>query len=89
MLRRKITIINKLGLHARAAAKLVHVASRYVSESKLIRGEKVVNGKSIMGVMMLAASKGTEIELVVEGEDEQEAMEALCQLIDNRFGESE
>lgn len=89
MIRKKITIINKLGLHARAAAKLVHLASRYASESKLIRGEKSVNGKSIMGVMMLAASRGTEIELVVEGEDEQEAMQALTDLINNRFGESE
>jgi phosphocarrier protein len=89
MLNKKITIINKLGLHARAAAKLVQVASRYESESKLIRGNKTVNGKSIMGVMMLAASRGTEIELVVEGPDELDAMLALCELIDSRFGESE
>lgn len=89
MLRQKILIINKLGLHARAAAKLVKVASRYASESKIIRGNRTVNGKSIMGVMMLAASKGTEIELVVEGEDEQEAMLALCELINDKFGEFE
>lgn len=89
MKRQKITIINKLGLHARAAAKLVHLASRYASESKLIRGDKVVNGKSIMGVMMLAANRGTEIELLVEGSDEELAMKALAELIDNRFGESE
>jgi phosphocarrier protein HPr len=89
VIKQKITITNKLGLHARAAAKLVHLASRFASESKLIRGTKVVNGKSIMGVMMLAANKGTEIELQVEGEDEQEAMQALCELINNRFGEKE
>ena len=89
MIKQKITIINKLGLHARAAAKLVHLASRFESESKLVRGAKVVNGKSIMGVMMLAASRGTEIELVVDGPDEVEAMQALCELINNRFGESE
>lgn len=89
MIKQTITIINKLGLHARAAAKLVHLASRFESESKLIRGNKIVNGKSIMGVMMLAASKGAEIELVVEGADEAEAMQALVDLINNRFGEAE
>ncbi len=78
-----------MGLHARAAAKLVHLASRFESESKLVRGEKFVNGKSIMGVMMLAASKGTEIELWVEGPDENQAMTALCELINDRFGEGE
>jgi len=81
--------MNKLGLHARAAAKLVHLAGRYASESKLVRGDKVVNGKSIMGVMMLAASKGTDIEVVVDGPDEREALTALVELINNRFGESE
>lgn len=89
MIRQTVTIINKLGLHARAAAKLVHLASRFESESKLIRGNKIVNGKSIMGVMMLAASKGAEIELIVEGADEAEAMQALVDLINSRFGETE
>ncbi|MBA2654769.1 MAG: HPr family phosphocarrier protein [Gammaproteobacteria bacterium] len=89
MIKQKIIIVNKLGLHARAAAKLVHLASRFESESKLVRGEKFVNGKSIMGVMMLAASKGTEIELWVEGPDENQAMTALCELINDRFGEGE
>lgn len=89
MIKQKIVIINKLGLHARAAAKLVHLASRFESESKLIRGDKLVNGKSIMGVMMLAASRGTEIELLVDGPDEQEAMKALSDLINDRFGESD
>ncbi len=89
MLRKKILIANKLGLHARAAAKLVHLSSRYGSEIEVIRNEHKVNGKSIMGVMMLAASKGTEIELQVDGEDEAAAMDALMQLIANRFGEEE
>lgn len=89
MLQENITIINKLGLHARAAAKLVHLASRYASKSQLIRGEKVVNCKSIMGVMMLAASKGTELELLVDGEDEQECMQQIKTLIENRFDEAE
>lgn len=89
MLRKKIFIINKLGLHARASAKLVHLASRYASQIEIIKHDQTVNGKSIMGVMMLAASKGTEVELSVEGEDEMDAMEALAALIDNRFGETE
>ena len=89
MIQQKITIINKLGLHARASAKLVHLASRYGSESRLIKGDKTVNCKSIMGIMMLAASKGTELELVVEGDDEERAMAAIVELINNRFDEAE
>lgn len=89
MLRKKILISNKLGLHARAAAKLVHLASRYASEILLIKQDTSVNGKSIMGVMMLAASRGTELELVVSGEDEDKAMQALESLITERFGEME
>jgi phosphocarrier protein len=89
VLRKTITICNKLGLHARASAKLVHLSSRYGSHIEIIKNEQVVNGKSIMGVMMLAASKGTEIELSVTGEDELDAMAALEALIENRFGEAE
>lgn len=89
MLTRKVTICNKLGLHARAAAKLVHLSSRYGSEIHLIKSGRTTNGKSIMGVMMLAASKGTELELVVSGEDEITAMDALEHLIKERFGEAE
>jgi phosphocarrier protein len=89
MLDRKVTIVNKLGLHARAAAKLVTLASSFVSDVKLARNGKEVNGKSIMGVMMLAASKGTEICLIADGDDEHEAIEKLTELIENRFGEKE
>lgn len=89
MIKKKLLISNKLGLHARAAAKLVELAARYGSEIWLLRGNRKVNGKSIMGVMMLAASKGSEIELTVSGEDEQDAMIALEKLINNKFGESE
>lgn len=89
MIKKSLTIINKLGLHARASAKLVDLAARFGSEIWLMRGERKVNGKSIMGVMMLAANKGSEIELVVSGEDEVEAMLALETLINNRFGEKE
>ncbi len=89
MLEQSITIINKLGLHARAAAKLVTLASSYQSEITLIRENKEVNGKSIMGVLMLAASKGSKITLRISGEDEQQALMALQQLIVHRFDEKE
>lgn len=84
-----ITIINKLGLHARAAAKLVNTAAQYRSDVRLRREQKEANAKSIMGVMMLAAGKGTEMVLEVEGPDEVEAFQAMKQLIAERFGEEE
>ena len=89
MLAREITISNKLGLHARAAAKLVSIASGFGAEVTLEKQGQRVNGKSIMGVMMLAASKGTAIRISVNGEGEQEAMQALVALIDDKFGEGE
>ncbi len=87
MLKKEITIVNKLGLHARAAAKFVSLASSFSSEISLSRDSKRVNGKSIMGVMMLAASKGTVLELSADGNDEALAMERIEELIQNRFGE--
>jgi len=84
-----IEIINKLGLHARAAAKLVKLASAYAADIKVGRDGQMVNAKSIMGVMMLAASQGTQLTLVADGDDESEAIAALCELIDNRFDEDE
>jgi len=89
MQRKVITIINKLGLHARAAAKLVQTASAYSSDIYVIHNEKKVNGKSIMGIMMLAASKGTIIEITTSGIDEVEALTALTTLISDCFGEPE
>ena len=89
MIREDVMIINKLGLHARAAAKLVNCASKYASDIQIIRDTQQVNGKSIMGVMMLAASKGTALALEVAGEDEVEAVAALKKLIAERFGEPE
>ena len=89
MLSKQITIINKLGLHARAAAKFVTEASRFASDIDLLRDNQRVNGKSIMGVMMLAASKGTSLEIVANGEDEAEAVNALEELVDQKFGEGE
>lgn len=87
MIRTKIIIQNRLGLHARAAAKLVSLASRFSSSIEISKNDKVVNGKSIMGVMMLAANQGTEIELIIAGEDETEAEQALTTLINDKFGE--
>lgn len=85
----EVTIVNKLGLHARAASKLVQTASRFSSQVDLEKSGNRVNAKSIMGVMMLAASKGTDLILHTEGEDEQAAAEALQALIADRFGEAE
>lgn len=89
MQRKKITIINKLGLHARAAAKLVQTASAFESDIYLLQKDKKVSGKSIMGIMMLAASRGTEVELVISGNDEEQAMAEIGELIQDRFGEPE
>ena len=89
MLEREATIVNKLGLHARAAAKLVSAASGYAAEITLEKQGQKVNGKSIMGVMMLAASKGSVIEIMVSGDGEEEAMDRLIELIENKFGEGE
>lgn len=89
MIQQKIIIPNNLGLHARAAAKLVALAGRFLSSIEIIKDEKTVNAKSIMGVMMLAATKGTEIELLIDGEDEKEAMESILALINDRFGEEQ
>jgi phosphocarrier protein len=82
-------IINKLGLHARASAKLTQLASSYKSEVMLSRNNRRVNAKSIMGVMMLAAAKGTTISIETLGEDEAAAMQAIVQLIGDYFGEGE
>ena len=89
MIKSSVTINNKLGLHARASAKLTKLASRFQCEVHLTRKERRVNAKSIMGVMMLAAGLGTEIEIETEGADEAAAMSSLVALINSRFGESE
>ncbi|HSG10433.1 MAG: HPr family phosphocarrier protein [Gammaproteobacteria bacterium] len=86
---RPVTIINRLGLHARAAAKLVTTASSFSSEVELSKNGRTVNGKSIMGVMMLAASRGTELVLITNGSDEIAAADTLEALIADRFGETE
>jgi len=89
MVKTEVAIINKLGLHARASSKFTQLASRFNSDIFIARNNRRVNGKSIMGVMMLAAAKGSVIELEVSGDDEQVAMQALVDLINNRFDEAE
>lgn len=89
MLKREITIVNKLGLHARAAAKFVTLASGFAADIRLLRNGRQVNGKSIMGVMMLAAAKGTRLEIQASGEDAQQALDCLEELVQQRFGEDE
>jgi len=83
------TIVNKLGLHARASAKLTQVASGFKSEVWLSRNGRRVNAKSIMGVMMLAAGKGSSVVVEAEGDDAQAALDAICNLIADKFGEDE
>lgn len=87
MISAPVTIVNKLGLHARAATKLVNCASEWASEIHLRKGQRVVNAKSIMGVLTLAASKGTELVVEANGPDQDPALEALLVLISNGFGE--
>ena len=89
MVRAEIEIANKLGLHARASAKLTQIARSYSSEVWLEKGPRRINAKSIMGVMMLAAGKGSTIVVETDGDDEQQALEAILKLIADKFGEGE
>jgi phosphocarrier protein HPr len=89
MIQHTVTIINKLGLHARASAKLTKLAGSFPCQVWLAKGDRRVNAKSIMGVMMLAAGIGSEVVLETDGEQEQEAMQALLALINDKFGEGE
>lgn len=89
MLQRTVEIVNKLGMHARASAKLTQVAAQFKSDIWMTRKERRVNAKSIMGVMMLAASKGSSVGIEIDGEDETQAMDTITSLISNRFGEAE
>jgi phosphocarrier protein len=89
MQRREIEIVNKLGLHARASAKLTQLAAKFDSDVQVMRNGRKVNAKSNMGVMMLAAGKGSKITLEIAGPDEEQAMEAICALVADCFGEGE
>jgi phosphocarrier protein HPr len=83
----EVGIRNQKGLHARAAAKFVHVASRFKSQIRVSRDGRVMDGKSIMGILLLAAARGMTITIAADGADEQDAIAALCQLVDSGFGE--
>ena len=89
MVERDVEIKNKLGLHARAAAKLVHVAARFKSDIKIRKGDEEVDGKSILGILLLAAGRGSTITLKADGEDERDALDAIEKLIDAKFDEVE
>ncbi len=89
MIKTTVTISNKLGLHARASAKLTKIAGSHACEVWMSRGDRRINAKSIMGVMMLAAGLGSEVEIETSGTDEQQAMDAILALIHNKFGEGE
>ncbi len=89
MMKRDVKVVNKLGLHARASAKLTQVASKFRSAVWITRNTRRVNAKSIMGVMMLAAGMGSTVELEIDGPDENEAMEAIERLFAEKFGEAE
>lgn len=87
MVCRTVTVCNQLGMHARAAARFVHTASAYQARVRVGRGSRVMDGKSIMGVLLLAAARGSEIIITAEGDDEAAALDALCQLVESGFGE--
>ena len=87
MQKQTAVIVNKLGLHARAAARFVETAAAFEADIEVSAGENTVNGKSIMGLMMLAAARGSTVELIVRGRDEERALMALVKLIEDRFGE--
>ena len=87
MLSRSVTVANRLGLHARAAARFVHLASGFASQVKVSRGSQTMDGKSIMGILLLAAASGTVLRVSADGADEQAAVDALCHFIESGFGE--
>jgi len=87
MLTRTVTITNALGVHARAAAKFVHTASGFESRVSVTRGDRVVDGKSILGILLLAAARGIAVTVAAEGPDEADALSALCRLVESGFGE--
>lgn len=89
MIEKTLTIRNKLGLHARAAVKLVNLANRFVSSVKIVKDGNEVDGKSILGILTLAATQGSQVRLKISGKDEASAAEALTELINNRFDEKE
>ena len=88
MTRRTVTIVNPLGMHARAAAKFVHLATRFQARVRVARDSREMDGKSIMGILLLAAARGTQITISADGPDEQDAVSALAHLVETGFGEA-
>ena len=88
MTTRSVTVVNQLGLHARAAARFVHVAARFQSRIRVGRDSRIMDGKSIMGILLLAASRGTTLTVIADGPDETRAVEALVELVASGFGEA-
>ena len=88
MTTRSVTVVNQLGLHARAAARFVHVAARFQSRIRVGRDSRIMDGKSIMGILLLAASRGTTLTVIADGPDEARAVEALVELVASGFGEA-
>ena len=89
MIQREVRIVNRLGLHARAAAKLVHTAAKYKSDIKIRKGDEEVDGKSILGILLLAAGRGSVVTIRADGDDERDALDAIEKLIDAKFDEVE
>jgi phosphocarrier protein len=87
MVTRDVAIVNRLGLHARAAAKFVQLATRFEAQVRVSRDDRAMDGKSIMGVLLLAAARGARLTIAADGTDEEEAMAALCALVESGFGE--
>ena len=87
MVRRDVTIVNELGLHARAAAKFVHLAGGFGAQIRVARDNRTMDGKSIMGILLLTAARGAQLTISAEGHDEQAAVDALCQLVESGFDE--
>ena len=88
MTSRRMTIVNGLGLHARAAAKFVKLAGRFASQVRVTRGQRTVDGKSILGLLLLAAARGSAIDISADGPDEAQALDALCALVERGFEEA-
>lgn len=86
MVSRSVSVTNALGMHARAAARFVHVATRFQAHIRVSRDDRVMDGKSIMGILLLAAARGTTLEISADGPDESEALEALCTLVESGLG---
>jgi phosphocarrier protein len=88
MTSREVTVVNQLGLHARAAARFVHLANRFEAHIRVGRHSRMMDGKSIMGILLLAAARGTTLTLMADGPDERDALDALVQLVESGFGEA-